>query len=82
MGLQRFCLYVFHREQTAVVSCIASYGEAQDWMRCFERLGHGELSPDQAIQQANDAIAKSGILSWAMPLALGLVDEQALCRRS
>ena len=41
-------------------------------MHCFERLGHGELSPDQAIQQANDAIAKNGILSWAMPLALGL----------
>ena len=41
-------------------------------MRCFERLGHGELSPDQAIQTASQAIAATGIPSWALPLALGL----------
>ena len=41
-------------------------------MDCFERLGHGELTPDQAIQQSNQGIATSGILLWTMPLALGL----------
>ena len=41
-------------------------------MQCFEHLGLGELSPDQAIQQSNQAMAASGILLWTMPLALGL----------
>ena len=41
-------------------------------MHCFERLGHGELSPDQAIKQASQKIALTGILPWSMPLALGL----------
>ena len=41
-------------------------------MRCFERLGNGELSPDQTIQIASQAIAATETLSWAMPLALGL----------
>ena len=41
-------------------------------MRCFERLGHGDLSPDQAINEASQEIAATGIQHWAMPLALGL----------
>ena len=49
----------------------ASYVEA-DWLRCFGRLGHGGLSPDQAIHEATQAIARTGVLFWMMPLALGL----------
>ena len=41
-------------------------------MRCFERLGHGQLSPDEAIKQARQAIASESPLTWTMPLALGL----------
>ena len=41
-------------------------------MLCFERLGHGELNPDQAIQQSTQALAETGIFAWALPLALGL----------
>ena len=41
-------------------------------MRCFERLGHGELSPDEAIKQSRQAIASESLLTWTMPLALGL----------
>ena len=41
-------------------------------MQCFERLGHGDLSPAQAIKQASHEIALTGILPWSMPLALGL----------
>ena len=41
-------------------------------MNCFERLGQGELSPGEAIQQSNQALAASGPLPWSMPLALGL----------
>ena len=41
-------------------------------MRCFEQLGHGELSPDEAITQANQGILVKGLLEWTMPLALGL----------
>ena len=41
-------------------------------MPCFERLGHGEVAPDQAIQEATQAIAATGMLGWTMPLALGL----------
>ena len=41
-------------------------------MSCFERLGNGELSPDEAIQQASQEISKSSPLTWVMPLALGL----------
>ena len=41
-------------------------------MRCFERLGHGELSPDQAIQAGQPGDSSNRNLSWAMPLALGL----------
>ena len=50
----------------------ASYEGAQDWLTCFERLGHGGLSPDQAIHQATQEIGSSGLLLWTMPLALGL----------
>ena len=42
-----------------------SYGEAQDWIRCFERLGHGELSPDQAIQESSKG-APLGILQLGL----------------
>ena len=41
-------------------------------MHCFELLGHGGLSPDEAITQANQAILDTGQLCWTMPLALGL----------
>ena len=41
-------------------------------MLCFEQLGHGKLSPDEAIAQANQAISTSGVLNWTLPLALGL----------
>ena len=50
-------------------------------MRCFERLGHGELSPDQAIQTASQAIAATGPALGVAP-GIGFVDEQALCRCS
>ena len=39
-------------------------------MLCFERLGHGELNPDQAIQQSTQALAETGIFAWALPSAL------------
>ena len=41
-------------------------------MRRFEQLAQSQLSSDQAIQQALQAIAFTGRLSWTMPLALGL----------
>ena len=41
-------------------------------MRCFERLGRGDLSPDEAIQQASQAMSEPGQLAWTLPLALGL----------
>ena len=50
----------------------ASYGEASAWLSCFEALGNGEVSADHAIEQASQAIATTGLLPWAMPMALGL----------
>ena len=41
-------------------------------MSCFERLGRGELSSDQAIEDARQSIEATGLLGWTMPLALGL----------
>ena len=46
--------------------------EDQDWFRCFERLGNGELSPDEASRQATLALASTELLSWSIPLALAL----------
>ena len=38
--------------------------------------GNGSLSPDHAIQQANQALSATGPLHWTMPLALGLWMKQ------
>ena len=54
---------------------VPSYGGTDDWMHCFELSGHGGLSPDEAITQANQAILDTGQLCWTMPLAR-LVDEE------
>ncbi|TCD58126.1 tetratricopeptide repeat protein [Synechococcus sp. BS55D] len=50
----------------------ASYGAEEGWLRCFERLGQGELKPEQAIGIAAKAMDAEAALPWAMPLALGL----------
>ena len=41
-------------------------------MNCFEKLGHGDMSPDEAIKQAGEAAGTTGLLLWMIPLALGL----------
>ena len=41
-------------------------------MNCFEKLGHGDMSPDEAIKQAGEAARTTGLLLWMIPLALGL----------
>ena len=55
-----------------------SYGGTDDWMRCFEQLGHGELSPDEAITQANQAILVKGLLELDYAACAWLVDEEEL----
>ena len=31
-------------------------------MNCFEKLGHGDMSPDEAIKQAGEATGTTGLL--------------------
>ena len=71
VGLQRFSFMSSIPRELQSSSDSASYGE-EPWMRCFERLGRGDLSPDEAIQQASQAISEPGQLAWTLPLALGL----------